>query len=91
MALPAGQTYQRTPLRTSRLRWVFIAAKRVLPEGRRWIRLSQTFVEKELFHGLMERLRSIEQIRGSYTSDRAVPLTARVFTGPCPVFESLVL
>ena len=80
MALPAGQTYQRTQLRTNRLRLVFIAAKLVLHEGRRWIRLSQTFVEKELFHGLMERLRSIQQIRGSYTSNRAVPLTARVFT-----------
>jgi len=80
MALPAEQTYQRTQLRTSRLRWVFIAAKLVLHEGRRWIRLSQTFVEKELFQELMERLRSIQQIRGSYTSNRAVPLTAKIFT-----------
>ncbi|MBM3804523.1 MAG: hypothetical protein FJW26_19665 [Acidimicrobiia bacterium] len=51
----------------------------VLHEGRRWIRLSQTVVEKELFQQLMERLRSIQQIRGSYTSNRAAPLTARVF------------
>jgi len=80
MALPAEQTYQRTQLRTSRLRWVFIAAKLVLHEGRRWIRLSQTFVEKEPFQELMEQLRSIQKIGGSYTSNRAGPLTARVFT-----------
>jgi Transposase DDE domain group 1 len=80
MALSPQQTYQRTQLRTSRLRWVFIAAKLVLHEGQRWIRLSQTFVEKELFGQLMERLRSIQKIGGSYTSNRAVPLTARVFT-----------
>lgn len=80
MALPAEQTYQRTQLRTSRLRWVFIAAKLVLHEGRRWIRLSQTFVEKELFQELMARLRSIQKIGGSYTSNRAAPLTARVFS-----------
>jgi hypothetical protein len=78
MALPPQQTYQRTQLRTSRLRWVFIAAKLVLHEGRRWIRLSQTFVEKKLFGQLMERRRSIQQIRGSY-SNRAAPLTPRVF------------
>lgn len=79
MALPPQQTYQRTQLRTSRLRWVFIAAKLVLHEGQRWIRLSQTFVEKALFQELMERLRSIQKIGGSYTSNRAAPLTARVF------------
>lgn len=79
MALLPQQTYQRTQLRTSRLRWVFIAAKLVLHEGRRWIRLSQTFVEKELFGHMMERLRSIQKIGGSYTSNRAAPLTARVF------------
>jgi len=59
---------------------VFIAAKLVLHEGRRWIRLSQTFVDKELFGQLMERLRSIQKIEGSYTSNRAAPLTARVFS-----------
>jgi Transposase DDE domain group 1 len=80
MALAPQQTYQRTQLRTNRLRWVFIAAKLVLHEGQRWIRLSQTFVEKELFGQLMERLRSIQKIGGSYTSNRAAPLTARVFT-----------
>lgn len=80
MALSPQQTYQRTQLRTSRLRWVFIAAKLVLHEGRRWIRLSQTFVEKVLFQELMERLRSIQKIGGSYTSNRAAPLTAGVFT-----------
>ncbi len=79
MALSPQQTYQRTQLRTSRLRWVFIAAKLVLHEGRRWIRLSQTFVEKELFQQLMERLRSIQTIGGAYISNRAAPLTARVF------------
>jgi len=79
MALPAEQTYQRTQLRTNRLRWVFIAAKLVLHEGRRWIRLSQTFVEKALFQELMERLRSIQKIGGSYTSNRTAPLTAKVF------------
>lgn len=79
MALAPQQTYQRTQLRTSRLRWVFIAAKLVLHEGQRWIRFSQTFVEKELFQELMERLRSIQKIGGSYTSNRAAPLTARVF------------
>jgi len=80
MALPAEQTYQRTQLRTNRLRWVFIAAQLVLHEGQRWIRLSQTFVEKELFQELMERLRSIQKIGGSYTSNRSAPLTARVFS-----------
>ena len=80
MALSPQQTYQRTQLRTSRLRWVFIAAKLVLHEGRRWIRLSQTFVEKALFQELMERLRSIQKIGGSYTSNRAAPLTVRVFS-----------
>jgi len=79
MALRPQQTYQRTQLRTSRLRWVFIAAKLVLHEGRRWIRLSQTFVEKELFGQLMDRLRSIQKIGSSYASNRAAPLTARVF------------
>lgn len=79
MALPPQQAYQRTQLRTNRLRLVFVAAKLVLHEGQRWIRLSQTFAEKELFHGLMERLRSIQKIRGCYTSNRAAPLTARVF------------
>jgi hypothetical protein len=62
------------------LRWVFIATKLVLHEGRRWIRLTQTFVQKELFQELMEWLRSIQKIGGSYTSNRAAPLTARVFT-----------
>jgi hypothetical protein len=80
MALLPQQTYQRTQLRTHRLRLVFIAAKLVLHEGQRWIRLSQTFVEKELFQELMERLRSIQKIGGSYTSNRVAPLTARVFT-----------
>jgi len=80
MALLPQQTYQRTQLHTNRLRLVFIAAKLVLHAGQRWIRLSQTYAEKELFHGLMERLRSIQKIRGSYTSNRAAPLTARVFS-----------
>ncbi len=80
MALPAQQTYQRTQLRTNRLRLVFIAAKLVLHEGQRWIRLSQTFVEQELFHQLMGRLRSISKIGGCYTCNRAAPLTAQVFS-----------
>ena len=80
MALSEQQTYQRTQLRTHRLRLVFVAAKLVLHEGQRWIRLSQTFVEKELFHQLMERLRSIKKVGDSYTSDRAAPLTAEVFS-----------
>jgi hypothetical protein len=80
LALPEAQTYQRTQLRTNRLRLVFVAAKLVVHEGQRWIRLSQTFVEKELFHELMERLRSINKIGGSYTSNRAAPLTAQVFS-----------
>lgn len=79
MALPAEQTYQRTQLRTNRLRLVFIAAKLVLHEGQRWIRLSQTFAEQGLFHELMQRLRSISKIGACYTSNRAVPLTERVF------------
>jgi len=86
MPMPRGTGFQpvdgRTGVRhyTNRLRLVFIAAKLVLHAGQRWIRLSQTYAEKELFHGLMERLRSIQKIRGSYTSNRAAPLTARVFS-----------
>ena len=79
MALSERETYRRTQLRTERLRLVFVAAKLVVHEGQCWVRLSQSYGEQERFHQLMERLRSIQEIRGTYSSSRAAPLTARVF------------
>ena len=80
MSLPEQEAYQRTQLRTQRLRLVFVAAKLVVHEGQRWVRLSQSYGEQPRFHQLMERVRSIQIIRGSYTSNRSAPLTAGVFS-----------
>ena len=80
IALSEKETYQRNQLRTERLRLVFVAAKLVVHEGRNWVRFSQSYGEQDRFHRLMERLRSIKQTRGSYTSSRVAPLTARVFS-----------
>jgi Transposase DDE domain group 1 len=79
MALSEQQTYQRTQLRTERLRLVLVAAKLVVHEGKRWVRLSQSYGEQQRFHQLMERLRSIQNLGGTYTSSRSAPLTAPVF------------
>jgi Transposase DDE domain group 1 len=80
MALGEQESYQRRQLRTERLRLVFVAAKLVVHEGRSWVRFSQSYGEQDRFHRLMERLRSIKQQGGTYTSSRAAPLTARVFS-----------
>ena len=80
MALSEKETYQRSQLRTERLRLVFVAAKLVVHEGRSWVRFSQSYGEQDRFHRLMEHLRSIQQTGGSYTSSRAAPLTVRAFS-----------
>jgi hypothetical protein len=80
MALLEQESYQRCQLRTERLRLVFVAAKLVVHEGRSWVRFTQSYGEQDRFHRLMERLRSIKQQGGTYTSSRAAPLTERVFS-----------
>jgi hypothetical protein len=80
MALGEQESYQRRQLRTERLRLVFVAAKLVRHEGRSWVRFSQSYGEQDRFHRLMKRLRSIKQNGGTYTSSRAAPLTAQVFS-----------
>jgi hypothetical protein len=80
MALGERERYQRRQLRTERLRLVFVAAKLVVHEGRSWVRFSQSYGEQDRFDRLMERLRSIKQKGGTYTSSRAAPLTAWVFS-----------
>jgi hypothetical protein len=80
MALGEQESYQRRKLMTERLLLVFVAAKLVVHEGRSWVRFRQSYGEQDRFHRLMERLRSIQQQGGTYTSSRAVLLTARVFS-----------
>ena len=66
---------KHTTLATSRLRFLFIAAKIWNHSGRTGVSFSDHYEEKGLFRRLMQRLRSIKPIGNSYK-----PVLARVLT-----------
>ena len=63
------------PARTERLRWCLLRPSWWCTKGGAGCASARAMGSKDLFTGLMARLRSIKQHGGTYTSSRAAPLT----------------